>query len=212
MHIPDSFIPLLQAAVYWLVALVFIALSLRWARAEMREEKVPLVAVLTAGIFAIQAINVPIPWGTSGHMMGAALAAIVLGSPFAAVFVLTLVLIVQGVLFGDGGITVMGANIINMGVIGGFVGFFSYKGLNRVLKNPYPAAFAAAWLSLFVAALACAVEMALAGTFPLGLGLFSMGLYHAVIGVIEGALTALALFLIASARPDILSRESGVTA
>ncbi len=212
MHIPDSFIPLLQAAVYWLVALVFIALSLRWARAEMREEKVPLVAVLTAGIFAIQAINVPIPWGTSGHMMGAALAAIVLGSPFAAVFVLTLVLIVQGVLFGDGGITVMGANIINMGVIGGFVGFFSYKGLNRVLKNPYPAAFAAAWLSLFVAALACAVEMALAGTFPLGLGLFSMGLYHAVIGVIEGALTAIALFLIASARPDILSRESGVTA
>jgi len=212
MHIPDSFIPLLQAAVYWLVALVFIALSLRWARAEMREEKVPLVAVLTAGIFAIQAINVPIPWGTSGHMMGAALAAIVLGSPFAAVFVLTLVLIVQGVLFGDGGITVMGANIINMGVIGGFVGFSSYKGLNRVLKNPYPAAFAAAWLSLFVAALACAVEMALAGTFPLGLGLFSMGLYHAVIGVIEGALTAIALFLISSARPDILSRESGVTA
>ncbi|MDH7511302.1 MAG: energy-coupling factor ABC transporter permease, partial [Methanolinea sp.] len=93
MHIPDSFIPLLQAAVYWVIALVFIALSLRWARAEMREEKVPLVAVLAAGIFAIQAVNVPIPWGTSGHMVGAALAAIVLGSPFAAVFVLTLVLI-----------------------------------------------------------------------------------------------------------------------
>lgn len=212
LHIPDNFIPLLQAAVYWVIALVFIALSLRWARAEMREEKVPLVAVLAAGIFAIQAVNVPIPWGTSGHMMGAALAAIVLGSPFAAVFVLTLVLIVQGVLFGDGGITVMGANIINMGVIGGFVGFYSYKGLNRVVGNPYPAAFIAAWLSLFVAALACAVEMAIAGTFPLGLGLFSMGLYHAVIGVIEGAITTVALYLIFTARPDLLSKESGVTA
>ena len=212
LHIPDSFIPLLQAAVYWVIALVFIALSLRWARAEMREEKVPLVAVLAAGIFAIQAVNVPIPWGTSGHMVGAALAAIVLGSPFAAVFVLTLVLIVQGVLFGDGGITVMGANIINMGVIGGFVGFYSYKGLNRVIGNPYPAAFMAAWLSLFVSALACAVEMAIAGTFPLGLGLFSMGLYHAVIGVIEGAITTVALYLIFTARPDILPKESGVTA
>jgi len=168
LHIPDSFIPLAQAAVYWIIALVFIALSLRWARAEMQEEKVPLVAVLAAGIFAIQAVNIPIPWGTSGHMVGAALAAIVLGSPFAAVFVLTLVLIVQGVLFGDGGITVMGANIINMGVIGGFVGYYSYRGLKRVFGRPYPAAFTAAWLSMFVGALACAVEMAVAGTFRLG--------------------------------------------
>ncbi|OPX68967.1 MAG: cobalt transport protein CbiM [Methanoregulaceae archaeon PtaB.Bin056] len=212
VHIPDAFIPLTQAAVYWVIALVFIALSLRWARNEMREEKVPLVAVLAAGIFAIQAVNVPIPWGTSGHMMGAALAAIVLGSPFAAVFVLTLVLIVQGVLFGDGGITVMGANIINMGVIGGFVGFYSFKGLNAAIRNPYPAAFIAGWLSLFVAALVCAVEMAIAGTFPLELGLISMGLYHAVIGVIEGGITAVALYLIYTARPDLLKSPAGVTA
>lgn len=212
VHIPDAFIPLPQAAVYWIIALIFIALALRWARAEMREEKVPLVAVLAAGIFAIQAVNVPIPWGTSGHMMGAALAAVVLGSPFAAVFVLTLVLIVQGVLFGDGGITVMGANIINMGVVGGFVGYYSYQGLNRVFKNPYPSAFVAAWFSLLVAALVCAVEMAIAGTFPLGLGLFSMGLYHAVIGVIEGAITAAALYLIFTARPDLISTSEGVTA
>ncbi|MEM2123727.1 MAG: cobalt transporter CbiM [Methanolinea sp.] len=212
MHIPDSFIPLAQAAVYWAIALVFIALSLRWAREEMKDEKVPLVAVLAAGIFAIQAVNVPIPWGTSGHMMGAALAAIVLGSPFAAVFVLTLVLIVQGVLFGDGGITVMGANIINMGVIGGFSGFYGYRALSGVAANPYASAFGAAWLSLFLAALACAVEMAIAGTFPLGLGLFSMGLYHAVIGIIEGAITTVALYLIYSARPDLLPRASGVAA
>lgn len=211
MHIPDSFIPLTQAAVYWIIALVFIILSLRWARKEMREEKVPLVAILAAGIFAIQAVNVPIPWGTSGHMMGAALAAIVLGSPFAGVFVLTLVLIVQGVLFGDGGITVMGANIINMGVIGGFVGYYSYRGLNVATKNIYPSAFIAGWLSLFIASLVCAVEMAVAGTFPLELGLVSMGLYHAVIGIVEGGITAVALYLIYSSRPDLLAEPKGVT-
>jgi len=211
LHIPDNFIPLGQAAVYWIIALVFIALSLRWARAEMQEEKVPLVAVLAAGIFAIQAVNIPIPWGTSGHMMGAALAAIVLGSPFAAVFVLTLVLIVQGVLFGDGGITVLGANIINMGVIGGFIGYYGYRGLKRVFGNPYPVAFVAAWLSMFVGR-SRARRDGPGRNVPLGLGLVSMGLYHAVIGVIEGAITAMALYLIVTARPDILSRESGVTA
>jgi cobalt/nickel transport system permease protein len=205
MHIPDAFIPLPQAAVYWIIALIFIALSLRWARKELSDEKIPLVAILAAGIFAIQAVNIPIPWGTSGHMMGAALAAIVLGSPFAAVFILTLVLIVQGVLFGDGGLTVMGLNIINMGVIGGFVGYYSYRGFYQVFKSPYAPAFIAGWLSLFVAALATAVEMAMAGTFPLGPGLFSMGLYHAVIGIIEGGITATAIYLIATARPDILA-------
>ncbi|NTW92212.1 MAG: cobalt transporter CbiM [Methanoregulaceae archaeon] len=212
MHIPDAFIPLPQAALYWVIALIFIALSLRWARKDLTEDRIPLVAVLAAGIFALQAINIPIPWGTSGHMMGAALAAIVLGSPFAAVFILTLVLIVQGVLFGDGGLTVMGANIINMGVIGGFVGYYGYRALYPVFKSPYPPAFIAGWLSLFIAALATALEMAVAGTFPLELGLLSMGLYHAVIGIIEGGITAAAIYLIHTARPDIMVEPAGVPA
>ncbi|CCJ36120.1 cobalt transport protein [Methanoculleus bourgensis MS2] len=212
MHIPDAFIPMGQALVYWIIALIFIALALRWARSSMKEEKVPLVAVLAAGIFAIQAVNIPIPWGTSGHMVGAALAAIVLGSPYAGVFVLTLVLLVQGIIFGDGGITVMGANIINMGVVGGFVGYYGYTALNGVMNNAYVAAFIAGWASLFISAILCAVELAIAGTFPLDLGLTFMGAYHAVIGLIEGGITAVALYLIASARPDILERPAGVTA
>ncbi len=97
--------------------------------------------------------------GTSGHLVGGALAAIVLGSPFAAVFILTLVLIVQGVLFGDGGITTMGANIINMGVIGGFVGFYTFKGLMGITRNMPVCRIHAAWLACLIPALACAVEM-----------------------------------------------------
>lgn len=212
MHIPDAFLPLAHGIVYWLVALVFIALSLRWARSELDEDRVPIIAVLAAGIFAIQAMNIPIPWGTSGHMVGAALAAIVLGSPYAGVFILTIVLLVQGFLFADGGITAMGANIINMGVIGGFVGYYSFRSIKKVIGAPLPAYFVAGWTSLFAGAVACALEMAAAGTFPLELGLLSMGLYHAIIGLIEGAITAIAIGLIASVRPDIMAEKGEVTA
>lgn len=204
MHIPDAFIPIPQGILYWIVALVFIALAVRWAKNEMSEEKLPLVAVLAAGIFAIQSFNLPVSMGTSGHLVGGALAAIILGSPFAAVFILTMVLIVQGVLFGDGGITTMGANIINMGVIGGFVGFYSYKGLKSATKSMPLAAFMAAWLACFIPALACACEMFLAGTFPLVEGLVAMGVYHALIGIIEGIITVAAIFLITSVRPDLM--------
>jgi cobalt/nickel transport system permease protein len=204
MHIPDAFIPITQGIAYWAIALLFIGLSLRWARRDMDEERIPLVAVLAAGIFALQSFNLPVSMGTSGHLVGGALAAIVLGSPYAAVFILTLVLIVQGVLFGDGGITTMGANIINMGVIGGFVGFYTFKGVMGATKGRNLAAFAAAWFACLIPALACAVEMFIAGTFPLREGLIAMGLYHALIGVIEGLVTVVAIRLIITARPDIV--------
>ena len=204
MHIPDAFIPIWQGAIYWLLALLFVALALRWARNEMNEEKLPLVAVLAAGIFALQSFNLPVSMGTSGHLVGGALAAIILGSPFAAIFILTMVLIVQGVLFGDGGITTMGANIINMGVIGGFVGFYSFKGILRMTKSMPVSAFVAAWLACLVPALAAAFEMFFAGTFPLVAGLITMGVYHAVIGILEGLVTIAAIYLITSVRPDLV--------
>lgn len=208
MHIPDFAIPIYQGVVYWAIALVFVILAVRWAKNDMSEEKLPLVAVLAAAIFAIQSFNLPVSMGTSGHLVGGALAAIILGSPFAAVFILTMVLIVQGVLFGDGGITTMGANIINMGVIGGFVGFYSYKGIKAATKSMPVSAFIAAWLACLIPALACAVEMFIAGTFPLMEGLVAMGIYHAIIGVIEGVITVAAIYLIMNVRPDLV--DNGV--
>ena len=210
MHIPDAFIPLPQAAIYWIIALIFLAYAIKWARKSINEDKIPLIAVLAAGIFALQSFNLPVSMGTSGHLVGGALAAIVLGSPFAAVFILTLVLIIQGFIFGDGGITTMGANIINMGVIGGFVGFYSFQGIKKFLKNPYLSAGIAAWLACLIPALACAVEMAIAGTFPLVPGLVAMGIYHAIIGVIEGIVTAIVIYVLALSRPDLLDSTVGV--
>ena len=140
---------------------------MKWARKELDEMKVPILAALAAGIFAIQAMNIPIGMGTSGHMVGAALVAIVFGSPWAGVLVLTLVLLVQGFAFGDGGITTMGANILNMGIISGFVGYYTYVALRKSTGTSI-AAFGGAWLGLFISAIVCAVQMWLAGHFPSG--------------------------------------------
>ncbi|WP_298683733.1 cobalt transporter CbiM [uncultured Methanomethylovorans sp.] len=209
MHIPDSFIPLSQAIIYWIIALPFIFMSIRWAGKEMDDTKVPILAALAAGIFAIQALNIPIGMGTSGHMVGATLVAIIFASPWAGVLVLTLVLLVQGFVFADGGITTMGANILNMGVISGFVGYYTFSALMKARLSLQISAFVGAWLGLLVSALACAVQMYLAGTFPLVPGLVAMGTYHFIIGLIgEGLITAVAITAIASSRPDLLENKS----
>jgi cobalt/nickel transport system permease protein len=201
MHIPDGFLGWTWP-IYWIIALVAVGYSLKWARDNLDERNVPLIAVLAAGIFAIQAMNIPIPWGTSGHMVGAALIAIIFVSPWAAVLVLSIVLILQGLIFGDGGMTALGANIVNMGLIGGLVGFYGYKTLKGIGR--IPAIFITAWASIFLASVACALELYFAGTFPLEAGLASMALYHAVIGVIEGMITVVVILGIDKVRPDLL--------
>ncbi|WP_456472275.1 cobalt transporter CbiM [Methanocaldococcus sp.] len=202
MHIPDGFMPLWESVLFWVISLVFIAKSIMWAKNNLDEKSVPLFAALAAGIFAAQALNMPIPWGTSGHLVGAALTAIIFDSPWAAVLMLTLILIVQGLFFADGGLLAMGANIFNMGIVGGFVGYYVYKALKNT--NDFVAAFAAGWAATFIAAIACAIEMAIAGTFPLDKGLLFMGLYHAFIGIIEGVITAVVVSFLKSARPDLV--------
>ncbi|UCH88734.1 MAG: cobalt transporter CbiM [Thermoplasmata archaeon] len=220
MHVPDGFIPLWQCAVYFLIIIPFVYLSLRWAEKELDERKIPILGVLAAAIFAIQALNIPIPWGTSGHMVGAAMAAIIIGSPYAGILLLTLVLIVQGFVFGDGGITALGVNIFNMGVISSFVGYYSFKAIKSIKIKPMKdsnthlmiAAFIGAWLAIFIPAIACAVELWLAGTFPLIQGLLLMGIYHAVIGIVaEGFITATVVVTIATYRSDIFSDKKDRT-
>ena len=104
-----------------LILIVALYFSVKWARSNLNEKRIPLLAVLAAGIFAIMSMNMPIAAGTSGHMVGGALVAIVFLAPEAAVLVFTVVLLVQALIFGDGGITALGANVLNMAIIGGFV-------------------------------------------------------------------------------------------
>lgn len=203
MHIPDGFLSWTWP-IYYVIMFVALYFSLKWARKNLDEKAVPLMAVLAAGIFAIMSMNMPIPFGTSGHMVGGALVAIVFCAPEAAVIVFTLVLLVQALFFGDGGITALGANVFNMGIIGGFVGLYTFKGLRRSIGK-YPAIAVAAWLSIFLASEAAAIELWLAGTFPLVTGLAAMGIYHAFIGIIEAVLTVVVIMALEKLRPDLLA-------
>ena len=148
-------------------------------------------------------------------MVGGALVAIVFMAPEAAILVFTAVLLIQALFFGDGGITALGANVFNMAIVGGFVGLYTFKGLQGIIGK-YPSAFVAAWLATLVAAVVAAIEMAIAGTFPLTVGIASMALYHAFIGIIEGVLTAfigiiegvltvIVLYALEKFRPDLLA-------
>ena len=204
MHIPDGFIPLAQCAIYYVILIIALYFSGKWARENIDENSIPLIAVLAAGIFAIMSMNMPIPFGTSGHMVGGALVAIVFMAPEAAILVFTAVLLIQALFFGDGGITALGANVLNMAIVGGFVGLYTFKGLKDIIGK-YPSIFVAAWLATLVAAVVAAIEMAIAGTFPLNIGIASMALYHAFIGVIEGVLTVIVIYALEKFRPDLLA-------
>ncbi len=203
MHIPDGFIPFWQCAIYYIILIVALYFASKWARENLDEKRIPLLAVLAAGIFAIMSMNMPIPFGTSGHMVGGALVAIIFCAPEAAVLVFTVVLIIQALVFGDGGITVLGANVLNMAIIGGFTGLYTFKALKDKI-GIYASAGIGAWLATVLAALACAIEMAIAGTFPLNVGVVSMVTYHIFIGIIEAVLTVIVIMALDKFRPDLL--------
>lgn len=204
MHIPDGFIPIAQCLIYYVILIVALYFSVKWAKSNLDEKHIPLLAVLAAGIFAIMSMNMPIPFGTSGHMVGGALVAIVFLAPEAAVLVFTVVLLIQALIFGDGGLTALAANVINMGIVGGAVGLYTFKALNTKIGN-YPAVGIAAWLATVLAALACAIEMSIAGTFPINIGIPSMVLYHLFIGIIEAVLTVVVVAALDKFRPDLLA-------
>lgn len=209
LHIPDGFLTAPVSLIGWLLAIVFIGLALRQTRQQFDERQIPLMGVMAAFIFAAQAINFPILGGTSGHLLGGALAAIVLG-PWSAVLVMAAVIGLQGLLFQDGGLLVMGWNIMNMGVLTAFSGAAVYR-LGRNWLGDGRATLilggaAAAWLSVLVAALATSLELAVSGTSPLIIVLPAMLGVHALIGGGEALITVGALLLIDSARPDLLQQ------
>lgn len=207
MHIPDGFLSVPVAILMWLVSIVVIAVALKRVGKDLGERQVPLMGVLAACIFAGQMLNFAVAGGTSGHLLGAALAAILLG-PWAAILVLTTVVGVQALIFQDGGLLALGANVFNMAIVGVFVAYFAYHTAQRLLGERRwgvpVSGFIAGWLSIFVAALACALELALSGTSPANIAIPAMGGIHALIGIGEGLITAGALAVITAARPDLL--------
>jgi cobalt/nickel transport system permease protein len=193
LHIPDGFLATPVSIVGWVLCIATVAYALR--------------GVLAAFIFAAQAINFPVAGGTSGHLLGGALAAIIMG-PWAAVLIMTSVIAVQGLVFQDGGVLVMGWNVLNMGVLTAFTGYFVYRVVRRCLGEGRRTLLAAgavgAWLSVMVGAMATAIELAVSGTSPLTVALPAMLGVHALIGVGEALITVGALAFLHAARRDLL--------
>jgi cobalt/nickel transport system permease protein len=208
MHIPDGFISTGTAAATWLASAGSVGYAVRRVNRELSEKQIPLMGVTAAFVFAAQMMNFTVAGGTSGHLLGGALVAILLG-PWAGMLVLTSVLAVQALIFQDGGLLALGANVFNMAVVGVLVGWGVYTTLRRLLADRTWAmmvsGFVAAWLSVFVASLVAAAELAISGTSPWLVALPAMGLVHVLIGIGEGLITVGVLALLQVARPDLLA-------
>ncbi len=205
MHIPDGLLSMPIVLVTWIITLLMVGYSVRRTNNQINEKHVPLMGVLAASVFAAQLLNIPVAVGTSGHFMGSVLVAIFLG-PWVGMVIMTTVLIVQAVLFQDGGILALGANIVNMGVIGTLAGYYLYKVLSNILKRVMAAAVAA-WITVVLASVACAVELAISGIIPLNVVVPAMAGIHAVIGAIEAVITFVILSAVMKTRPDLLTLE-----
>ncbi len=210
MHIPDGFLNIATVATTYAVSVGGVGNAVRIANKKLGEKQVPLMGVLAAFIFAAQMLNFPIAGGTSGHLIGAALAAILLG-PWASLLIMSCVLIAQSLIFQDGGLLALGANVLNMGIVASFSGYYVYRlavlFLGNGRRGKLVGGFIGAWSSVFLAATACAIELAVSGASPMRVVLPAMAGLHALIGIGEGLITGAVLSLVLATRADLLQLQ-----
>ncbi|GAA5013793.1 energy-coupling factor ABC transporter permease [Streptomyces siamensis] len=215
MHVPDGFINAPVSAVTGVVAAGAVAVSLRGARRELDERTAPLAGLVAAFIFAVQMLNFPVAAGTSGHLLGGALAAILVG-PFTGVLCVSVVLLMQGILFADGGLTALGVNITDMAIVTTVVAYAAFRGLVKVLprkrRSVTVAAFVSALLSVPAAAVAFTLIYAVGGTtdVPIAKVATAMIGVHVLIGIGEAAITALTVGAVIAVRPDLVYGARGL--
>ena len=209
MHVPDGFLDAPTSIVTGVVAVAAVGVALRGARRELDDRTAPLAGLVATFVFATQMLNFPVGAGTSGHLLGGALAAVLVG-PFTGLLCMSVVLVVQCLLFADGGITALGTNIDLMGLVTVTVGWVVFRSLQTVLPKRLtsvaPAAAIGAFVSVPVAALGFTGLYALGGQaeIPLGTLAVAMAGWHLVIGLGEAVITALAVGSIVAVRPDLV--------
>jgi len=208
MHIPDGFLSIVISIICWIITVAILAVAISRTNKSLGEKQVPLMGIMAAFIFAAQMLNFPVAGGTSGHLLGGALAAITLG-PWAGMLAMTAVIAVQGLLFQDGGLLVMGANILNMGLLTAAVGYGLYRSAaGKGQSTKLVVAGFAAWLSVMTGALATSLQLWLSGTARIDLVVPAMLGVHALIGLGEALITVAALSFIFRTRPDLLGEGS----
>ncbi|MDN3023164.1 energy-coupling factor ABC transporter permease [Streptomyces sp. S.PB5] len=215
MHVPDGFIDAPTSAAAGVVAAAAVAVSLRGARRELDERTAPLAGLVAAFIFAVQMLNFPVAAGTSGHLLGGALAAILVG-PFTGVLCVSVVLLMQGILFADGGLTALGVNITVMAGVTTVVAYAVFRGLVKVLprgrRSVTVASFSAALLSVPAAALAFTFIYWIGGTTDVAIGKVATAMVgvHVLIGIGEATITALTVGAVVAVRPDLVYGARGL--
>lgn len=205
MHIPDGLLDPKTLVGTAAIAAAGVAYAARRVRQDLDSRHLPRVAVLTAFIFAAQMLNFPIFGGTSGHLMGGALASVLFG-PWVSVVVMTTVVAVQALAFQDGGIAALGANLVNMALVSPLVGYAVYRALGALHRSRagwLAAVFLSGMLSVVAAALFGAVELALSGVAPLPAAAALLGFWHLFIGVGEGVITAAVAAYVTARRPEL---------
>jgi cobalt/nickel transport system permease protein len=209
MHVPDGFLDVPTSIATGVVATLGVGLALRGARKELDERTAPMAGLVAALVFATQMINFPVGAGTSGHLLGGALAATLVG-PWTAVLVITVVLIVQALLFADGGLTALGTNITLMGLVGVGVSWLVIVAVRRLLSKrlssiPIAAAFGAL-LSVPAAALAFTGLFTLGGVADIPIGALATAMvgWHSLIGIGEAVITGLVVSAVVATRPDLV--------
>jgi cobalamin biosynthesis protein CbiM len=209
MHIPDGFIDIPTSTAFATLAATGVALSLKGAKSSLDEKTAPLAGLTATFIFAVQMLNFPVAAGTSGHLLGGALAAVLVG-PYAASLALTVVLLMQGLLFADGGLTALGLNVFNMSIIGVWVGYFAFNLAKRVLPKKKVsvaiAALLAGFISVPAAAIGFVIEYALGGTATFSVTAVASAMVgtHILIGIGEGLITFFAVSAIMASRSDLV--------
>ncbi|WP_406105981.1 energy-coupling factor ABC transporter permease [Streptomyces sp. NBC_01003] len=215
MHVPDGFINAPVSAAAGVVAAGAVAVSLRGARRELDERTAPLAGLVAAFIFAVQMLNFPVAAGTSGHLLGGALAAILVG-PYTGVLCVSVVLLMQGVLFADGGLTALGVNITDMAITTTVVAYLAFRGLVKVLprgrRSITVASFVAALLSVPAAAVVFTLIYAIGGTTDVSIGKVATAMVgvHVLIGIGEAVITALTVGAVVAVRPDLVYGARGL--
>ena len=207
MHIPDGFVSTPINLATGAATIVAVGYAVRQANRNLEASTVPLLGVTAAFVFAAQMLNFPVAAGTSGHFMGSLLSALLLG-PWNALIVMSVVLVLQALMFADGGVLALGSNIFNMGIVGGLGGYGIYRGLMAFLPKTKPvflgACAVAAWISIVMASFAAALELSLSGTIPLRIAAPAMVGVHSLIGIGEALITAATLTLVLASRPDLI--------
>lgn len=206
MHLPDGFLDPKTWATMDVVSAGAVGYAVKKTTERLSEKQVPLMGVMAAFIFAAQMLNFPVIGGTSGHLLGGVLAAVLLG-PWPAVLVMSAIFIVQALFFQDGGLLALGANIFNMGIIGAVLGYYVYFGIRKLFggdRGILIGTFIASWLAVVLAASATALELALSGTSPLRVVLPAMAGVHVIIGLGEAIITTAVIAFVLQVRRDLV--------